>query len=33
MPKIPDDLNFAAFLIEVPPSIQTVTFDQLIGDD
>ena len=30
---IPDDLNFASFLLEVPPSIQTVTFDQLIGDD
>ena len=31
--EIPDDLNFASFLLEVPPSIQTVTFDQLIGDD
>lgn len=30
---IPDDLNFAAFLLEVPPSIQEITFDQLIGDD
>lgn len=30
---IPDDLNFAAFLLEVPPSIQQMTFDQLIGDD
>jgi carbonic anhydrase len=30
---IPDDLNFVSFLLEVPPSIQTVTFDQLIGDD
>jgi len=30
---IPDDLNFASFLLEVPPSIQTVTFDQLIGND
>jgi carbonic anhydrase len=33
IPKIPDDLNFAAFLLEVPPSIQQVTFDQLIGED
>lgn len=33
IPKIPDDLNFAAFLLEVPPTIQQVTFDQLIGDD
>jgi carbonic anhydrase len=32
-PEIPDDLNFAAFLLEVPPSIQQMTFDQLIGDD
>jgi len=31
--EIPRDLNFASFLLEVPPSIQTVTFDQLIGDD
>lgn len=31
--KIPNDLNFSSFLLEVPPSIQTVTFDQLIGDD
>jgi carbonic anhydrase len=31
--EIQDDLNFASFLLEVPPSIQTVTFDQLIGDD
>jgi carbonic anhydrase len=31
--EIPDDLNFASFLLEVPPSIQTLTFDQLIGDD
>jgi len=30
---IPDDLNFAAFLLEVPPSIQQMTFDQLIGED
>lgn len=30
---IPDNLKFASFLLEVPPSIQTVTFDQLIGDD
>ena len=33
--KIPADLelDFKCFLLEVPPSIQTVTFDQLIGDD
>ena len=33
--KIPSelDLDFKSFLLEVPPSIQTVTFDQLIGDD
>jgi len=31
--EIPDDLNFASFLLEVPPSIQQMTFDQLIGDD
>ena len=30
---IPDDVNFVSFLLEVAPSIQTVTFDQLIGDD
>lgn len=27
------DLDFKCFLLEVPPSTQTVTFDQLIGDD
>ena len=33
--KIPADLelDFKCFLLEVPPSTQTVTFDQLIGDD
>ena len=33
--QIPADLelDFKCFLLEVPPSIQTVTFDQLIGDD
>lgn len=31
--NVPDDLNFASFLLEVPPSIQTVTFDQLIGEE
>ena len=29
--KIPPDLDLKCFLLEV--SIQTVTFDQLIGDD
>jgi hypothetical protein len=30
--KIPRDLHFASFLLEVP-AIEKVTFDQMIGDD
>ena len=30
--KIPTDLHFASFLLDVP-AIEKVTFDQLIGDD
>lgn len=33
IPKIPSDLHFEAYLLDVPPTIQQVTFDQLIGDD